>query len=110
FDPGQQGSEIRLAFGEGLGAGDIDAFILQRLPENVVAGYGEIVVVAVQDRHATDVQLFFRRPDGGGNHVGFRQGVAEHVLADVGDAVGGGGDAHDRHPGVVGVGAGRKHV
>jgi hypothetical protein len=61
----------------------------------VVAALREDVVVAVEHRHLLDVRHPGGRLDRHRQHVGFSDRIAEHVVADGRDAIGGIGGAED---------------
>ena len=107
LDLGQLGLEIDVAFGEGLGRGDRNLQVFERLLEVVVAALGEHVVVAVHHRHLLDVGVLDGYPQGLGQHVGFGHRIAEHVVANRGDAVGRVGGAKGHGLGGLGDRVGR---
>jgi hypothetical protein len=102
LDLGQLGLEVHVALGERFGRGDRDLLVFQGLLEVVVAALGEDVVVAVEDGHVLQAGLGLDGGDGGRQHVGFGDRVAEHVVADGGDAVGGVGRAEGDRLGGLG--------
>ena len=107
LDLGELGLEVHIALGEGFGRRDRNLQVFQRFLEVVVAALGEHVVVAIHHGDLLDAGFLHRHLDGLGQHVGFGDRIAEHIVTDGRDAVGRVGSAKGNGLGSLSDGVGR---
>src|SRR5574340_247958 len=109
LEGGDLGVVVAIGAGEGLRAEDLYPQLVQRGLHDVVAGLGEDVVVAVEHPGGLEVHEALRRPHRARDDLLLHERHAPDVVADVGDALGGGvRDRHHRHLRHLGDGVGRR--